>query len=700
MENSGSQDGIPKDNNAENDTPKPMSNVPSYFDDTIDIENRVTELLSRLTLKEKFRLLTSPGRHRIYTMAPIKRLGIPSFKTTDGPLGVAMHSSGFKRNTRFPATVSLAASWNRRLTYEVGVAMGKEVRAVGRHVLLAPGMNVARTPLNGRTFEYFSEDPYLIKELAIPLVKGVQEQRIAACLKHYAANNQETDRKILSSEVDQRPLHEIYLRAFEATVRDSDPWSIMSCYNKVNGIYGSEHRYLLREILMDKWGFNGFVVSDWIATKPIKSTEACINAGLGLEMPWPMRYKTKSLIKAFNEGKFSKETLDDLVRRNLRVMMLTGLFDTPEKLPEGSRNTRKHQQLARHAAEEGMVLLKNDKNLLPLHIESLKRISVHGKHMRKKFGGLFKGGSSAVNPPYEIVPLKGIAEKCGHKVGLFPNDTFSDVAIVFVGLDHGRGGDTESSDRKSLHLPEEQVELIKRVANDHLRTVVCIIAGSPIAMDEWIDDVEAVLMCWYGGMEAGHAIANVLFGDVNPSGKLPLTFPKQLSDSPAHYSGDPRNYPGDADKRVFYDEGIFVGYRWFDEKNIEPLFPFGFGLSYTTFAFEGVHQKRSNLNDINDKLSIEVEVTNTGDVAGAEVIQVYAHDVKSSVPRPPRELVGFEKVYLKPGESKSVSILVKAEDLAFYNISTHDWKLESGDFKLLIGNSSRAIYLDADLVVQ
>ncbi|TFG26311.1 glycosyl hydrolase, partial [Candidatus Thorarchaeota archaeon] len=572
--------------------------------------------------------------------------------------------------------------------------------AVGRHVLLAPGMNIARTPLNGRTFEYFSEDPYLTKELAIPLVNGIQEQRVAACLKHFAANNQETDRRSSSSEVDERTLHEIYLRAFRTTVKESNPWSVMSCYNKVNGLYGSEHKYLLRETLMEKWGFHGFVVSDWIATKPIKTTEACVNAGLGLEMPWPLRYKTKSLMKAYNHGKFSDETLDDLVRRNLRVMMLSGVFDKPEKLPQGSRNTEEHQRLARHTAEEGMVLLKNDKELLPLDIDNQKRISVHGRHMWKKFGGFLKGGSSAVSPPYEIEPLKGLANKCHNKVKLFPHDSFADVAIVFVGLDHSRGGDSESSDRKSLHLPQEQVKLIKKVATDHLRTVVCIIAGSPIAMDDWIDDVEAILMCWYGGMEAGNAIAKVLFGDVNPSGKLPLTFPKKLSDSPAHHSGESRNYPGDDEKRVFYDEGIYVGYRWFDEKNIEPLFPFGFGMSYTTFELGDLHLTKDHLNHLEDSLTIEVEIVNTGEYAGSEVIQVYAHDVKSSVSRPPRELVGFEKIYLRPNESKRLPIVVKAEDLAFYDIEIHDWNLEQGDFKLLIGNSSRAIYLDADVSVQ
>jgi len=673
-----------------------MSETPRYLDAAIGTEKRVEDLLSRLTIKEKFRLLTSPGRLRIYVTAPIKRLGIPEFKTTDGPLGVAMHSSGFKKNTRFPATVSLAATWNRDLAHQVGIAMGEEVRAVGRHVLLAPGINIARTPLNGRTFEYFSEDPYLTKELAIPLVKGVQEQRVAACLKHYAANNQETDRRISDSVIDERTVHEIYLRAFRATVLEADPWSVMACYNKVNGIYGSEHKYLIRETLMDKWGFNGLVMTDWFASRPIETTEGCVNAGLGLEMPWPLRYKTKSLQKAYNEGAFTQETLDDLIRRNLRVMMQTGLFDNPEKLPKGSRNTIEHQELARQIAEEGMVLLKNEESILPLDIENLEELGVYGKHMRKKFGGLFKGGSSGVSPPHEVTPLEGLTKKLHDKVKLYTNDTAADVAIVFVGLGHNKGGDSESSDRKSIHLDEEQVGLIKKVASEHHKTIVCVIAGSPIAMDEWINDVEAVLMCWYGGMEAGHAIANVLFGEVNPSGKLPLTFPKKLSDSPAHNTGDPRNYPGNEEKRVFYDEGIFIGYRWFDEKNIEPLFPFGFGKSYTSFEFGSVNLSNSNLQNLDDSLTVDVGLTNTGSSPGAEVIQIYAHDVQSSVERPPRELAGFQKVLLQPGETKTTSVLVKAGDLAFYDVTKHDWAIEPGDFKFLIGNSSRAIYLDAE----
>jgi beta-glucosidase len=673
-----------------------MTEDPPYLDETTEIENRVSDLLSRLTLKEKFQLLTSHGRRRIYTTKPIKRLKIPSFKMTDGPLGAAMHSSGFNKNTRFPATVSLAATWNRSLMEEIGTAMGREVRAVGRHILLAPGLNICRTPLNGRTFEYFSEDPYLTKELAIPLVKGVQSQRIAACLKHYVANNQEIDRMSNSSEVDERTLHEIYLRAFRGVLKEADPWSIMTCYNKVNGLHGCENDYLLQKTLMDRWEFNGLVMTDWFASRKVKTTKACINAGLTLEMPWPRVYKLGALKKSYENNEFTDETLDDRVRRNIRVMMLTGLFDSPESLPQGARNTPDHQNLVCRSAEEGMVLLKNEADVLPLNLESLNTISLHGVNLRKKFGRLLYGGSSAVSPPYEVTPLEGLVQKCNGKVNLDPGGLSADVAIVFAGLNHGRGGDSESMDRSSLHLKEKQVREIKKVASNHDQTVVCLIAGSPIAMDDWIEDVESVLMCWYGGMEGGHAIANVLFGDVSPSGKLPLTFPKRLEDSPAHSTGDPRNYPGDENKRVHYDEGIYVGYRWFDEKKIEPLFPFGFGKSYTEFEYGTIRLNRESINKPQDALLVQLDVTNIGDRIGSEVIQVYSRSLEASVDKPPQELVGFEKVELAPGESKAVSITVKAEDLAFYDISQHDWTIERGEFKLLVGRSSRDFLGDVE----
>ncbi len=655
-----------------------------------EIEHRVNGLLAKLTMREKFMLLTSHGRHRIYTTKPIDRVGITSFKMTDGPLGAAYHSSGFSKNTRFPATISLAATWNRGLMHEVGVAMGKEVRALGRHMLLAPGMNIDRTPLNGRTFEYYSEDPFLTKELAIPFVKGVQSQRVGACLKHYAANNQETDRRSNSSEVDERTLHEIYLRAFRAVVKEADPWAVMACYNMINGVYGSENRYLLREVLMDRWGFKGFVMTDWFATRNVKTTEGCVNAGLSLEMPWPSKYKLKSLEKAFNEGLFTAETLEDLVRRYVKVMFLTGVFDDPDELPQGARNTIEHQELVRRSGEEGMVLLKNEGGLLPLDVKSIDSIAILGPNLKKKYGRILSGGSSAVVPPHEITPLDGMREKCKGSIEIVSDISQADLAIVFVGLGHGRGQDSETSDRKSLDLPESQVEIINRTAEVNQNTVVVIIAGSPVAMSGWLENVPTVLMAWYPGMEGGRAIANVLFGDANPSGRLPITFPRRLSDSPAHGSGTPRTFPG-IDKKVYYDEGVFVGYRWFDERGIRPLFPFGLGESYTSFEYRDVRLNVESVKLPEDSLQVELMVANVGDCSGSEVVQVYSHDVESSVPRPPKELVGFEKVQLGPGEEKSLVVNVNAQDLAFYDNLRHDWLIEPGAFEILVGRSSQEI---------
>ena len=459
---------------------KPPEEIPIVADEIqlATEDARAREILSRMTLKEKFQTLTSPGIRRIYSTKPIKRLGIPSFRVTDGPLGVAYHSSGFTKCTRFPATISVAASWNRELARAMGIAMAEEIRSVNRHMLLAPGVNIARTPVNGRTFEYFSEDPYLTKELAIPLIQGVQSKGVGACVKHYAANNQEIDRRSNNSVVDERTLHEIYLRAFREIVREANPWSVMGCYNKVNGVFGCENEYLIREVLMDRWGFKGFVMSDWFATRPIETAEGCINCGLSLEMPWPIRYKQKALMKAFEDAKFTEETLDDLVFRLLRVMFLTGVFEEPSALPQGSRNTAEHQALAQRIAVEGMVLLKNEGDLLPLNLEGLKTVSLTGPNLKKKFGRVLSGGSSAVVAPHEITPLKGMKEKLKGKVEIVSDASKADVAIIFAGLNHSKGMDSESYDRTNLQLPEEQIELINANAKDNPNTIVVLIAGS------------------------------------------------------------------------------------------------------------------------------------------------------------------------------------------------------------------------------
>ncbi|MHA2428495.1 MAG: glycoside hydrolase family 3 C-terminal domain-containing protein, partial [Candidatus Hermodarchaeia archaeon] len=418
-----------------------------------------------------------------------------------------------------------------------------------------------------------------------------------------------------------------------------------------------------------------------------KTTEGCINAGLSLEMPFPSKYKRNRLYRSLAEGKFSIESLDDLVYRFLRVLLMAQTL----KHQPGSRNSPAYQTLARKIAEEGMVLLKNQGNLLPLSLNAIESIALVGRNLKKKFGRLLYGGSSAVKPPYEITPFEGLKEKLKGKAIIHSNPSRANIAIVFAGLNHNRGEDSETYDRSQLELPSQQINLITNTAAENPNTIVVLIAGSPIAMNGWIDQVPVVLEAWYPGMEGGRAIANVLFGDAEPSGRLPLTFPQKLTDSPAHSTGEKRHYPGDEHKNVFYDEGIFIGYRWFDKKQIDPLFPFGFGLSYTDFEYLNVSINKETVSPNDKTIDILVDVENIGERMGTDTIQVYSRDIQSTVIRPPQELVGFEKVLLQPKEHKTVSIPIKTRDLSFYDVKTHDWKLEPGDFELKIGRSSRDI---------
>ena len=674
-----------------------LSQLP-FKDKSLELEERVKDLLSRLTLEEKFKLCS--GRLMWHTK-PVKRLGVRSFTMYDGPHGVRPDTTGNTKSTYFPSAICRAASWDPKLSYEFGKAIAEEVREVGAHMLLAPGINIQRTPMNGRTFEYQTEDPHLNKVLAVATVKGIQSQKIAACVKHFVCNNQETNRFTVSSEVSERALQEIYLPAFKATVQEADAWSFMTCYNKVNGIYGSENYNLLRERLMENWGFRGFTVSDWLATN-YTSTEGCVNAGLSLEMPTSKKYNKKNLRNAFQEGKFSEDTLNDNVKRLLRVMFLVGLFDDKSTLPSGYRNTLEHQSIARKIAENGIVLLKNNNALLPLNIDELKNIAIVGPNANFKLRGdvkpgeseILSGGGSSVNyPPYEITPLEGIKQKCMDRVEIIETPSKADVTILFAGLNHKNGMDAEGEDRNSFELPLEQIELIKKTVGQNPNTIVVLINGSPIPMNDWIDGVPAVIEAWYGGMEAGKAIANVLFGKVNPSGKLPLTFPKKLSDSPAHKSE--RTFPG-VEEKVFYDEGIYVGYRYFDKEQIEPLFPFGYGLSYTTFNYENLKLDKEKFSK-NDTVTVSVDIVNTGNRSGTEIIQLYVQDIESSTDRPPKELKQFKRVKLEPNERKTVELNLNFGDFSFYDDLTHSWVVEPGTFNVLLGSSSRNIHLQKEI---
>ena len=663
-----------------------------FRDKSLELEERVKDLLSRLTLEEKFKLCS--GRLMWHTK-PIKRLGVKPFTMYDGPHGVRPDTMGEIKSTYFPSAICRAATWDPELSHEFGKAVAEEVRDVGAHMLLAPGINIQRTPMNGRTFEYQTEDPHLNKILAVATVKGIQSQKIAACVKHFVCNNQETNRFTVSSEVSERALQEIYLPAFKATVQEADAWSFMTCYNKVNGIYGSENYNLLRERLMEQWGFRGFTVSDWNATANT-STGSCVTAGLSLEMPTAKKYNKRNMKKAFQEGKFTEDSLNDNIKRLLRVMFLVGLFDDKNTLPSGNRNTLEHQSIARKIAENGIVLLKNKDALLPLNIDKLKKLAIVGPNANLKFGGgdMLAGGGSSVNyPPYEITPLEGLKQKCRDRVEIIETPSKADVTILFAGLNHEHGMDAEGEDRNKFELPLEQIELIKRTVKQNPNTIVILINGSPIAMSDWIDSVPSVIEAWYGGMEVGNAIANVLFGDVNPSGKLPLTFPKKLSDSPAHNSE--RSFPG-VEERVFYDEGIYVGYRYFDKEQIDPLFPFGYGLSYTTFNYENLKLDKEKFTK-NDTVTVSLDIVNSGNRSGMEIIQLYIQDIKSSIDRPPKELKQFKKVKLEQNERKTVELTLNFDDFSFYDDSTHSWVVEPGTFNILLGSSSRDIHLQKEI---
>jgi len=663
-----------------------------FWDSNLDLETRVADLLKQLTLEEKFHLCAGQG---LAYMKTVPRLGIPHWKMTDGPNGVGVGLSHLKMATYFPVGICRASTWNPMLAEQYGRAAAEETRHINYHMLLGPAVNIERTPLGCRTFEYQTEDPFLNARMTVPVVRGTQSMRIAACVKHYAVNNQEYKRKSVNAVISERALREIYLPTYEASVKEADAWSLMACYNRVNGLFGSEHHDLLVSKLREEWGFRGFVVSDWYAAQPTASPEACVKGGLGLEMPGKgSRFRENNIAAAYAAGKFTEAELNSNLAGVLRVMILTGLFDDPRTLPAGSRNTKEHQAVARKIAEEGIILLKNDGALLPLDINSIKTIAVLGPNANRKHG--FGGGSSMIWSKHEITPVKGLKEKCKGKVKIVKNPADADVAIVVAGLHHGgtHRWDVEGTDKKDLAIPASQVKLIQETVAVNPRTVVVLANGSPVEMDVWIDKVPAIVEMWYAGMEGGHALADILFGDINPSGKLTITFPKKLADGPAH-ANSPRTYPGDKENNVYYDEGILVGYRWFDARGIEPLFAFGHGLSYTTFAYDNLQATPASVAG-DDSVKVTVDVTNTGTRAGAEIVQLYLQDVDASVERPPKELRGFQKLFLAPGEAQTAAFELSTRDLSFWDEVASGWKAEPGTFKILVGTSSRDIRLEGE----
>jgi beta-glucosidase len=666
-----------------------------YLDATAPLEARVSSLLQALDIDEKFSLCA--GQNFWETRA-IPRLGIKPFRMSDGPRGVAYHSSRRSRCTAFPSGVSQAASWDENLMTRFGEALASECKATGAQMVLAPAINITRTPLNGRTFEYFSEDPLLNARLTVPVVRGIQSQGVAACVKHFAANNQETHRMRNSSEVSERALQEIYLPAFKAAVEQADAWSVMAAYNAINGTPACENRDFLKTRLREEYGFRGFVVSDWFAVRRTSSPESCVKAGLNLEMPGKgSRYRSSNLKAAYQKKLFSEAELDENLRALLRVMVLTGHLDAQHesRAQNGERNTPAHQALAREMAEAGITLLKNDGGLLPLDPSRIKKIALLGPKLKRRNCWPLWGGSAGVWPPYEVTPFQGLQEQNRGRFEWVNSPDEADVVLLFVGGSHRPGSDSEAMDRKSLYLPRKQQELIRRTVAANPNTVIILTNGGPLAMP-WLDDVPSLLETWYPGMEGGNAIARVLFGDVNPSGKLPLTFPKQLQDSPAHQSE--RSYPGDK-RAVHYDEELFVGYRHYDKHEIEPLFPFGHGLSYTQFQYSDLQIYGASFN-ADDTVVVSMQLTNSGAVAGAEVVQLYIREERVASDRPPQRLKNFKKIHLEAGHSLRVSMELPIAELAVFCPKSSQWHLSAGHYVVCLGSSSRDIRLQQGFCIE
>ena len=663
---------------------------------TEDSDARARKLVSQMTLEEKITELHGIQDDVYFRyVPPIPRLGIPAFHIANGPAGIGPAGDNpQKPATALPAPISLAASWDVALAKSYGVVIGQEAKDLDEDLLEGPDVNIARVPQNGRTFEAFGEDPYLTARLAVNEIEGIQSQGTIANVKHYAANNQESNRSRVNVIVDERTLREIYLPAFEASVKEANVASLMGAYNKVNGAYCCENPVLLDQILKKDWGFKGFVTSDFGA---VHSTAPSALAGLDLEMPTG-KFFGSNLETAVESGRVPMSVIDDKLVRRFRTMMEYGLFDTTPafKSVPASEDGMK----AEHFAEEGMVLLKNDGNTLPLDSKNLGSIAVIGPFAAKAHTG--GGGSSQVVPLYTVAPVDCIEQRVGSHVKVTYADGTnveaaaalaknSDVAIVMVGDSQTEGRD------HSLTLGGDQDALIEAVVAANPRTVVVLKTGGPVFMP-WVDKAPAILEAWYPGEEDGHAVAAVLFGDVNPAGKLPLTFPKSLKDLPA---GTPEQYPG-IKYTARYKEELFVGYRHYDAKGIEPLFPFGYGLSYTTFAYDhlSINAQGISAGSLSEgTVAVDFDVTNTGTKPGKEVAQVYVGFPSHAMPEPPKQLKGFEKIALEPGQTCHVHLTLDARAFSYWNTRAHGWKIQRGTYHILVGASSRDIRLQDSLQV-
>ena len=701
--------------------------TPVYLDESRPLEERVEDALSRMTLEEKVKILHAQSK---FSSAGVPRLGIPDLWTTDGPHGIRpevlwdkWRQAGWTNDScvAFPALTCLAATWSEEMSALYGKSIGEEARYREKDVLLGPGVNIYRTPLNGRNFEYMGEDPYLASRMVVPYIQEVQKNGVAVCVKHFALNNQESLRHQYDAIIDDRTLNEIYLPAFKAAVQEGGAWSIMGAYNLYKGQHLCHNQYILNDILKKDWGFDGAVISDWGGCH---DTDQAITNGLDLEFGtwtdgltmgatngYDAYYLADPYLERLRDGRASEEVLNEKARRVLRLNFRTAMR---KDKPNGSLCSPEHYDAARRIADEGIVLLKNNDNVLPISRKAGSRILVVGENAVKMM--TVGGGSSSLKVQREVLPLDGIRAAAGEGVTVeFERGYVGDIsgsyngvvtgqdlsesrsaeeliedaclkakdadAVIFIGgLNKSSHQDCEDSDRFGLGLPYGQDAVIEALAKVNPRLAVVIVSGNAVAMP-WVDNVNAIVEAWYCGSQSGTALADIIFGDVNPSGKLPVTFPVRPEDNGAHALGayDP------ASTEAHYSEGIFVGYRWAQKKDIKPLFAFGHGLSYTTFSYSEAEISRTTMSE-NGNVTVSVNVTNTGDREGKEIVQLYIGDDECSVERPVMELKAFRKVSIKPGETVRVSFPVNADMLKFYG--NDGWTLEKGSFTAYVGAAS------------
>jgi beta-glucosidase len=661
----------------------------------------IKSVLSQMTVEEKAALLSGKDFWRTRDYGD---KGINSIEVADGPCGVRKQAGACDHlafNKSLPATAhvagtALAASWDKELAFRVGEALGKECLSFGVDILLGPAVNIQRSPLCGRHFEYFSEDPHMTGKMASAFINGVQSQGIGACIKHFAANNQETEREYIDTLVEERSLREIYLAAFEEPVKKAAPWAVMTALNKINGCYCSENESILDDILRKEWGFEGIVMSDWWG---VNDRVRALKAGLDLEMPYSCGAGQKRIEEAVKNNTLEEKTLDEACERIISCALKAGTGDKDN----GGFDVDKNHQLARMAAQQSIVLLKNEDGVLPLKRD--QKVAVIGEFaVRPRYR---IEGSALVNPTKEDIPLeeirrltgsevifaKGYSSEAGEEEDLLGEAVKAaleaDVVVLFAGLP--TGVESEGRDREDISLPAGQVALIEAVARVQDNIIVVLANGGPVDMP-WISKVKGVFECFLAGQAMGGALASLLYGLESPSGKLPVTFPKELCHTPAYL-----NFPGDKTK-VEYREGIFVGYRYYDKKDVKPLFPFGHGLSYTTFSYSGLTLDKEEMME-SETLKVSLKVKNTGEMAGREVVQLYVGQFDGTAVKPVKELKGFEKIQLEPGEEKLVTFELDKRSFAYYNTDIKDWYVDRGEYRIMVGSSSRDIRLQAPVKV-